>query len=132
MSGHVVNALQRFDGALDGRHAAFLENQLEYVKSQTYNIQYCSLKSRLLITGHNDSKLTGSLTNANVTIKEATSPWFGAAVKDPRKNLDDLARVVSDILDRTEELHAPDTLLLPTKHFAYIPQTPVSTNTEIT
>ena len=225
MSGHVVNALQRFDGALDGRHAAFLEKQLEYVKAQTYDIQYASLKSRLFIPvnneipngaashvyqswdeygradiissygddfkrvgvgvkefvggiksvgasyaysiedlrrsafagtnldsrlagaarnaiefeldhlaafGHKNSKLYGFFTNPNVPVKKATAPWFGKEVKDPRKILDDLAGVVSDIVDRTEELHAPDTLLLPTKHFAYIAQTPVSSNTEIT
>lgn len=225
MSAFLVNALQRFDAAIDGRHAAFLEKQLEFVKAQTYDIQYTSLKARLFIPvnneipngaashvyqswdeygradiissygddfkrvgvgvkefvgaiksigasyaysiedlrrsafagtnldtrlaraarnaiefeldhlaafGHKNSKLYGFLTNPNVPVKKADAPWFGPATKDPRKIMEDLTAVVSDIVDRTEELHAPDTLLLPTKHYAHIAQTPVSQNTETT
>lgn len=225
MNGFLVSALKRFDAALDGRHAAFLEKQLEYVKAQTYDIQYSSLKARLFIPvnneipngaashvyqswdeygradiissygddfkrvgvgvkefigaiksigasyaysiedlrrsafagtnldtrlaqaarnaiefeldhlaafGHKESKLNGFLTNPNIPVKKASAPWFGAAVKEPRKILEDLTTLVGDIVDRTEELHAPDTLLLPTKHYAHIAQTPISSVTETT
>jgi hypothetical protein len=225
MSAFLASALQRFDASLDGRHAAFLEKQLEYVRLQTYDIQYSSLKARLFVPVNNDipngaashvyqswdeygradviasyaddfkrvgvgvkefvgaiksigasyaysiedlrrsafagtnldtrlaraarnaiefeldhlaafglknSKLYGFLTNPSVPVKKTDVAWFGTATKDPRKIMEDLSALVGDIVDRTEEVHAPDTLLLPTKHYAHIAQTPVSPNTETT
>ncbi|MEI6806684.1 MAG: major capsid family protein, partial [Myxococcaceae bacterium] len=210
--------INRLDASLDGRQVAFLENQLEHIKSQTYDIQYPALKARLFIPvsndipngaasftyqswdefgraelissygddfkrvgvgvkefvgsiksvgasyaysiedlrrsafsganldsrlaraarnaiefeldhlaafGHKDSQLFGFLSNPNVPAKKTTA-WFGQQPKDTRKILDDLAGMVSDIIDRTEEVHAPDTILMPTKHYAYLAQTPVN------
>lgn len=216
--------INRLDAGLDARQVAFLEKQLEYIKSQTYDIQYPALKARLFIPvsndipngaasftyqswdefgraelissygddfkrvgvgvkeyvgsiksvgasyaysiedlrrsafsganldsrlaraarnaiefeldhlaafGHKDSQLLGFLNNPNVPIKK-TPTWFGQQPKDTRKILDDLASMVSDIIDRTEEVHAPDTILMPTKHYAYLAQTPVNPNSETT
>src|SRR3989338_9177697 len=219
-----MSLINRLDAGLDARQVAFLEKQLEYIKSQTYDIQYPALKARLFVPvsndipngaasfsyqswdefgraelisnygddfkrvgvgvkefvgsiksvgasyaysiedlrrsafsganldsrlaraarnaiefeldhlaafGHKDSQLLGFLNNPNVPPKK-TAAWFGASPKDTRKILEDLAGMVSDIIDRTEEVHAPDTILMPTKHYAYLAQTPVSTTSETT
>ena len=219
-----MSLINRLDASFDARQVAFLEKQLEYIKSQTYDIQYPALKARLFIPvsndipngaasfsyqswdefgraelissygddfkrvgvgvkefvgsiksvgasyaysiedlrrsafsganldsrlaraarnaiefeldnlaafGHKESQLLGFLNNPNVPIKK-TATWFGQQPKDTRKIMDDLAGMVSDIVDRTEEVHAPDTILMPTKHYAYLAQTPVSTTSETT
>lgn len=219
-----MNMINRLDASLDARQISFLEKQLEYVKAQTYDIQYPALKARLFIPvsndipngaasftyqswdefgraelissygddfkrvgvgvkeyvgsiksvgasyaysiedlrrsafsganldtrlaraarnaiefeldhlaafGHKDSQLLGFLNNPNVPVKKAGA-WFGQQTKDARKMMEDLSGMVTDIIDRTEEVHAPDTILLPTKHYAYLAQTPVNANSETT
>src|SRR3989338_5634435 len=49
-----MSLLQRLDASLDARQVVFLEKQLEYVKSQTYDIQYPALKARLFIPVSNE------------------------------------------------------------------------------
>jgi hypothetical protein len=50
---HFAQHLQRFDAQLDGRHAQFLEKQLEFIRAQTYDIQYPALKARLFVPVNN-------------------------------------------------------------------------------
>jgi hypothetical protein len=216
--------VQRLDSRLDSKYAAFLERQLEFVKTQTYDIKYPALKARLFIPvsaqvptgaashlyrqwdeygkarvisnygddfprvgtgvkefsgtiksigasysysvedlrrsafagtqldsrlarsarnaiefeldelaafGHKESNLLGFLNNPFVPIEQG-KPWFGTQNKTSRQIMDDLAELVTKMVETTNELHAPDTILLPIKHFAYIAQTPVSDKSETT
>lgn len=109
-----------FSGAnLDSRLARAARNAIEFELDH------------LAAFGHKESQLLGFLNNPHVPVKKA-APWFGQSPKDSRKIMDDLASLVSDIIDRTEEVHAPDTLLMPTKHYAYLAQTPVNPHSETT
>lgn len=216
--------VQRLDQRLDSKYAAFLERQLEFVKAQTYDVQYPALKARLFIPvstqipsgaashlyrswneygrarvisnygddfprvgtgvkefsgtiksigasysysvedlrrsafagaqldtrlaraarnaiefeldelaafGHQESNLLGFLNNPFVSVEKSKN-WFGAQARTPRQIMDDLAEVVTKMVENTQEIHAPDSILLPTKHFAYISQTPVSDKSDVT
>ncbi|MEI6791270.1 MAG: major capsid family protein, partial [Myxococcaceae bacterium] len=109
-----------FSGAnLDSRLARAARNAIEFELDH------------LAAFGHKESQLTGFINNPFVPVKKA-SAWFGQQPKDARKIMEDLASLVGDIVDRTEEVHAPDTILMPTKHYAYLAQTPVNPNSETT
>ncbi len=70
-----------------------------------------------------------SITNYNL------GKWFdekGKAQKPPEQMLSDINQLVSTIAEDTNNVLLPDTLLLPVKHFAYLAQTPFSTNSQVT
>jgi hypothetical protein len=221
-----LQMVQRLDTRLDAKYGAFLEKQLEYVKAQTYDIHYPTLKARRFIPvnnqipngaashvyrswdeygqarlisnygddfpkvgvgvkefagtiksigasysysiedlrrsafsgaqldsrlarvarnaiefeldrlaafGHKEARLQGFLNNPHVPIRKAKTPWVeGSSTLESRKILEELASLITQMVDETKELHAPDTLLVPTKHYAFLAQTPVSDKSETT
>ncbi len=116
----------------DLRRSAFAGTQLDTRLARAARNAIEFELDHLAAFGHKESNLPGFLVNPWVPVKKANAPWFGQPSKDPRKIMDDLASLVMDVVDKTSEVHAPDTLLLPTKHYAYLAQTPVSPNTETT
>lgn len=111
-----------FTGAqLDSRLARAARNAIEFELD------------RLAATGSAECKLYGLLNNPYIPKDTVKEPWFvGEKAKDPKKIMDDLHQVVSKIVSETRELHVPDTILLPTKHYAHIAQTPVSERNDTT
>lgn len=87
-----------------------------------------------LATNGDDRVGIRGLCNQDIT-SHNLGKWFddkGKALKPPEQMLADINQLVSTIAEDTNNVLLPDTLLLPVKHFAFLAQTPFSTNSQVT
>lgn len=89
--------------------------------------------------GDEDSGLIGLLNNPNITA--ATAPtgattsnvrWIGGSPKNPLEILEDMNKIVRDMISITKGVEAPDTILLPVEHWSKIRTTPLQTGSDTT
>lgn len=76
-------------------------------------------------TGHTVGGLPGFINNALITPANVANPGGGTAwsTKTPAQILVDLNEIVASMITATNDIHAPDTILLPTDQYVYIAQT---------
>ncbi len=89
---------------------------------------------RLAVNGDENVGIKG-LCNHDGIAKHDLGKWFdekGKALKPADHMLADINLLVSTIAEDTNNILLPDTLLLPVKHFAYLAQTPFSSNSQVT
>lgn len=105
-----------------------LDSKLAVAARQTIE----SKVDELAAVGHQQVGLYGLSNHAGIS-RHQLKPWF-----EPTKNknseeiLKDINQLVSGIAEDTHNALLPDTLLLPVKHFAYIAQTPYSSQSNVT
>ena len=87
-------------------------------------------------TGDTEAGITGLINNANVTRVAAPNDGTGAATtfasKSPAFILRDLNALVNGIVELTNGVELPDTLLLPLEQFNYLSVTPYSSYSDKT
>ena len=89
---------------------------------------------KLAVNGDERVGVKGLCNHEGIT-RHDLGRWFddkGKALKPADQMLADINLLVSTIAEDTNNILLPDTLLLPVKHFAYLAQTPFSTNSQVT
>ncbi len=89
---------------------------------------------KLAVYGEEESGIKGLLNHSEIK-EETLGPWFdekGKHTKNPEQMIADINRLISIIAENTNNVLLPDTLLLPVKHYAYIAQTPIYTQSHVT
>lgn len=82
--------------------------------------------------------MLGLFTNPNITQVEAASPGsgsdrtWGGDDKTPLEVIADISNGLSAIVDRTNQIHVPDTMVLPVSEYEYLRKTPYSDRVPMT
>jgi hypothetical protein len=94
---------------------------------------------RIAWYGDPDHGLFGLLNNPNITAQAAPAgattsnvPWIGGSPKNSEEILEDMNKIVRDMIELTKGMEAPDTILLPVKQHAKIHQTRLDSGTDTT
>lgn len=85
---------------------------------------------------NNEAGLYGLIYNPNITVstvptRNGRTTWIGDA-KTPDEILADMNDIVGDVVDLTNGVEEPDTMLLPYKEYTHIASTPRSANSDTT
>lgn len=109
---------------------AGLDGKLAIAARQTIE----SKIDKLAINGEEQSGIKG-LCNHEAIKSHTLGKWFddkGKKLKEPEQMLADINQLVSSIAEDTNNVLLPDTLLLPVRHFAYIAQTSINLQSQVT
>lgn len=94
---------------------------------------------RIAWYGDTDHGLYGLLNNPNITSQTAPTgvttsnvTWIGGSPKNSEEILEDMNKIVRDMIDLTKGMESPDTILLPVKQHAKIHQTRLDSGTDTT
>jgi len=110
----------------DVRASAKSGKRLEQRQANSAARANAELEERLASVGDTNAGLSGFLNHPNVPTISALDPGAGKAWiadgKTPDQILNDMNLAVSTILETTNEVEEPDTIILPTREFNYIAQ----------
>ncbi|KKK89172.1 hypothetical protein LCGC14_2735800, partial [marine sediment metagenome] len=114
------------------RNAAFANVPLEARRGVAARRGMEEKLSDIAWNGDSSYSMLGLLDNTNVPQVQAAAPstgsdrtWAGGD-KTPLEIISDISSALSDIVDVTNQVHKPNTLLLPIAQFEYIRKTPYS------
>ncbi len=114
------------------RNAAFSNVPLEARRGVAARRGMEEKLSDIAWNGDAEFDLLGLFTNPNITQVEAAAPasgsdktWSGGD-KTPLEIIADISDALSAVVDRTNQIHNPDTLVLPVAQYEYLRKTPYS------
>lgn len=114
------------------RNAAFANVPLEARRGMAARRGMEEKLSAIAWNGDASHDLYGVLNNPNVPQEEAAAPatgslktWAGGD-KTPMEIIEDISNAITRIVNTTNQVHHPDTLVLPVSQYEYIRKTPYS------
>lgn len=117
----------------DLRMAAQGQIQLDSTKARAAKDAIDRKLDSVLSLGHVPTGITGFANNANVPRLTVTNgAWLTTNIANPDKLLADLNQMEATIITQSYDNHAPDTLILPLRHYALIATLPRSANSDTT
>lgn len=116
------------------RQAQFLQRPLPDRKAMIARRAYEELAQRTAMFGNETHNLPGFLNNVNVTTSTAVNPGSGTewVNKTPDQIIFDINDMLGSIFVDSLQVERPDTLLIPTKQYNYIANTPRSSTSDTT
>ena len=86
----------------------------------------------LACEGDEKSGIKGLANNDNIEEIKLTSWFKGDTGKTSKEILEDVFKLVNNVIEKTNDSFLADTLLLPVKHYAYLSQTPYGNSSTVT
>jgi hypothetical protein len=124
---------------MDIRRASKAGNQLPDRRARAARTAVERKIDEVMAFGDPAGKLKGFLNHPNVPIFTAANDgtdtvWVETrgSPKSPQDIKLDMATLVNNIFSTTKEVHAPDTLIIPTLEYGHIAQTPIDTTNQTT